>query len=276
MSKVSQFLKELHRKGKQKTHHTNRKKIEVFAEHIFDFLFQNQPIYHCENRIETQYERLKLEFTDILISLEKPMDIQEITNHFFEQIIPDLYQELNADATFFCESDPAARSLEEVYLTYPGFFTIAIYRMAHQLYLLGVALLPRVLTEYAHGKTGIDIHPGAKIGVPFFIDHGTGTVIGETTCIGNRVKIYQGVTLGALVVSKEKANEKRHPSIEDDVIIYSGATILGGETVIGKGSVIGGNAWIIRSVEPMSKVFYQGQIKVKASEVEPYNIYFEI
>ena len=157
------------------------------------------------------------------------------------------------------EGDPAAMSYDEIIFSYPGLFAITVYRVAHQLHEQGVPLLPRIMTEYSHSLTGIDIHPGAHIGESVFIDHGTGVVVGATTEIGNRVRLYQGVTLGALSISKEEAevlrNKKRHPTIEDDVIIYAGATILGGDTVIGARSVIGGNVWITESVPPDTTVF---------------------
>jgi serine O-acetyltransferase len=156
------------------------------------------------------------------------------------------------------EGDPAAKSYDEIIFSYPGLFAITVYRMAHKLHELDVPLLPRMMTEYAHSLTGIDIHPGSKIGGSFFIDHGTGVVVGETTEIGNRVRVYQGVTLGALSIARDEADlyrdKKRHPTIEDDVIIYSNATILGGETVIGARSIIGGNVWITESVPPDTKV----------------------
>ncbi len=144
--------------------------------------------------------------------------------------------------------DPAARSIEEIILSYPGPEAILVHRIAHFLHVRGVPIIPRIMSEYIHGKTGIDIHPGATIGESFFIDHGTGVVVGETCIIGNNVKLYQGVTLGALSVKKSMSGKKRHPTIEDDVTIYSGATILGGETVIGKGSTVGGNVWLTESV----------------------------
>ena len=157
------------------------------------------------------------------------------------------------------EGDPAARHFDEIIFSYPGLFAIAVYRVAHQLHEQGVPLIPRIMTEYAHSRTGIDIHPGVQIGESFFIDHGTGVVVGETTTIGNRVRIYQGVTLGALSLSKEECEslrtKKRHPTIEDDVIIYANATILGGSTVIGARSVIGGNVWITESVPADTIVF---------------------
>lgn len=178
----------------------------------------------------------------------------------FLETLPDLRRLLALDAQAAMDGDPAAKSLGEVIFSYPCMMAITIYRIAHQLYKLHIPLIPRIMTEYAHRETGIDIHPGATIGRRFFIDHGTGVVIGETTEIGDNVKLYQGVTLGALSF-KEGAdsmrNRKRHPRIEDNVVIYSGATILGGETVIGHDSVIGGNVWIIRSVPPRTKVMME-------------------
>lgn len=168
--------------------------------------------------------------------------------------LPHLRAQLITDAQAALAGDPAASNIEEVILTYPGFEAIMIHRFAHVLYSEGVPYLPRALSEYAHARTGIDIHPGAQIGASFFIDHGTGVVIGETTEIGHRVKIYQGVTLGALSVRRSLSGRKRHPTIEDDVIIYAGATVLGGDTTIGSGSVIGGNLWIVNSIPPQSTV----------------------
>ena len=168
--------------------------------------------------------------------------------------LPDLRRQLILDAQAALEGDPAASSLEEIILTYPGFDAIMTHRFAHLLYQECIPYLPRALSEYSHNRTGIDLHPGAQIGVSFFIDHGTGVVIGESTEIGNRVKIYQGVTLGALSVKRSLSGRKRHPTIEDDVVIYAGATVLGGQTIIGAGSMIGGNVWITDSIPPQSKV----------------------
>jgi serine O-acetyltransferase len=169
--------------------------------------------------------------------------------------IPELRILLDADVRTAYEGDPAAGSLEEVVFSYPSILAITAYRVAHQLYLAHVPMIPRIITEYAHSETGIDIHPGATIGERFFIDHGTGVVIGESAHIGNNVKLYQGVTLGALSIPRRNApKQKRHPTIEDDVTIYSGATILGGDTVIGRGSVIGGNAWLVSSVPPNTRL----------------------
>jgi len=166
--------------------------------------------------------------------------------------LPEIRRKIMLDAQSALEGDPAARSFEEIILSYPGLEAIMVYRIANFLHKNGVPLIPRIMSEYIHGKTGIDIHPGASIGESFFIDHGTGIVIGESCIIGNNVKLYQGVTLGAISVKKSLSNRKRHPTIEDNVTIYAGATILGGETVIGKGSIVGGNVWLTQSVPPNS------------------------
>jgi len=187
-------------------------------------------------------------------------DAGMLANEFFDSV-PVLHDELQQDVTAMFEGDPAAKSRNEVIRTYPGFYAIAAYRFAHKLHQLDIEGMPRIITEHAHSKTGIDIHPAARIGNHFCIDHGTGIVIGETTIIGNHVKIYQGVTLGALSVSKEDAKKKRHPTIEDHVVIYSGATILGGETVIGRNSIVGGNVWITRSLPANSKIYYQARLQ---------------
>ena len=177
---------------------------------------------------------------------------------FLEQL-PVIRKILVTDVQAAYDGDPAAKNIDEVIISYPGVFAVTIHRIAHQLWRQEIPLLPRMMSEYAHSITGIDVHPGAAIGPSFFIDHGTGVVVGETTTIGERVRIYQGVTLGALSLPKEEVKQlryaKRHPTIEDDVTIYAGATILGGETVIGAGSVIGGSVWITRSVPPGTKVF---------------------
>jgi serine O-acetyltransferase len=176
----------------------------------------------------------------------------------FLETIPDIQRVLAKDVQACFDGDPAAKSLDEIIFCYPGIFAIMVYRLAHKLHDLGVPFIPRIMTEYAHGQTGIDIHPGADIGEGFVIDHGTGVVIGETTFIGKSVRLYQGVTLGALSLPKNAGEalrgKKRHPTIEDEVIIYSGATILGGQTRIGARSVIGGNVWLTESVPPDTKV----------------------
>ena len=200
--------------------------------------------------------------TKIALSYRKPPvegDIEEaaekILDAFFEKL-PALKEALLKDAQAGLDGDPAANSVDEIILAYPGFFAIFVYRFAHELNSANVPLIPRMMSEYAHTKTGIDIHPGAAIGERFFIDHGTGVVIGETSNVGNNVKLYQGVTIGALSTknAKDLFGKKRHPTIEDDVVIYACAAVLGGNTVIGKGSTIGGNSFITESVAPNSKI----------------------
>jgi serine O-acetyltransferase len=208
--------------------------------------------------IEDSVKTLKKRFIQYFESVSALMPQSEAKSSanaevFFERL-PKLAEMLDLDAMAALNGDPAAYSREEIIITYPGFYAVIIFRLAHTLHELGIPLLPRLMTEYAHEKTGIDIHPGAKIGDSFFIDHGTGVVIGETSVIGKNVKIYQGVTLGALSVKKKLQSLKRHPTIEDDVVIYANATILGGDTIIGKGSVIGGSTWIVESVKPGSVV----------------------
>jgi serine O-acetyltransferase len=191
---------------------------------------------------------------------------------FFDRI-PHIYENLLKDANAFLNFDPASKSIEGVIVYYPGFYSIMVYRLSHELYRLGIPYLCRMISEYAHSKTGIDIHPGATIGEHFLIDHGTGIVIGETALIGENVKIYQGVTLGALMVEKGLASKKRHPTIEDNVVIYAGSTILGGETVIGHDTIIGGNTWITKSVTPNSVVYHESKMVVRDSKKfkEPIN-----
>ncbi|WP_370459114.1 serine O-acetyltransferase EpsC [Aggregicoccus sp. 17bor-14] len=194
----------------------------------------------------------------------------------FEEVLGTLYPLLQEDADALYRGDPAARSVDEVILTYPGFYAVAIYRLAHALHALALPLVPRLLTEMAHRRTGVDIHPGARIGPRFVIDHGTGVVIGETCVIGAGVKLYQGVTLGALTVDKALADQKRHPTLEDRVVVYANATILGGATVIGHDSVIGGNAWITASVPPYSLVSRKSEVRVRASDGQTMDIEFHI
>lgn len=186
---------------------------------------------------------------------ERTGKAEQICMEFFKKI-PKIREYVETDVQAFFDGDPAAYNRNEIILSYPGLYAITVNRIAHELFLLSVPLIPRIMTEHAHSKTGIDIHPGATIGKYFFIDHGTGIVVGETTIIGDNVKVYQGVTIGALSTrgGQRLKGVKRHPTIEDNVTIYSGASILGGETIIGKGSVIGSNAFITKSIEPGSKV----------------------
>ena len=190
---------------------------------------------------------------------------ETLANAFFDSLIP-VYNLLLQDASFIEASDPATNSIDEVIITYPGFYAVAIHRFAHELYKLNIPYLPRMMAEYAHSHTGIDIHPGATIDSPFAIDHGTGIVIGETTIIRKEVRIYQGVTLGALAVEKSLATKKRHPTICEGVVLYAGCTILGGSTEIGHHSIIGGNVWLTTSVPPHTTVYNSVRNKIQNSQ----------
>jgi len=208
--------------------------------------------------------RLKIRLAKLLKPVELNISIPlEVAAAAFFQALPSIKADLDADARVIAENDPAASGAAEVVLAYPGFFAIMVYRMAHKLHGLGIPLIPRMMTEQAHSSTGIDIHPGATIGKSFFIDHGTGIVIGETAIIGNNVKFYQGVTVGALNVTKSLAAQKRHPTIEDNVIIYAGSTILGGKTVVGHDSIIGGNVWLTESVPAYSIVYHKSEVRIR-------------
>jgi serine O-acetyltransferase len=241
-----------------------------FIDQLMRLLFPvTQDCKSVSQHVEETYQSLHEQLTNLLCPLEKNLaeSPSVITERFFERL-PAIYDSLLLDAHSIADNDPASIGVEEVVAVYPGFYGIAVYRIAHELLQLNVPLLPRMLTEYAHGQTGIDIHPGAQIGRSFFIDHGTGVVIGETTIIGDNVKIYQGVTLGATYVAKSMAQKKRHPTIENNVVIYANATILGGYTVVGHDSVIGGNVWLTTSVEPHSLVFHQHQTDVRLKSLE--------
>jgi serine O-acetyltransferase len=237
--------------------------VAIFFSNLLATLFADfaQQTFQSQEEFEDHVKKLKEELHQILLFNPKKSenDARFVTERLFEAI-PEIYEKIDEDVTAMYEGDPAAKSRSEVIRTYPGFYAIAAYRIAHELYRLGVQEIPRIITEHAHSKTGIDIHPGAKIGQHFCIDHGTGVVIGETAVIGDHVKIYQGVTLGALSVSKEDAEKKRHPTLEDHVVVYAGATILGGETIIGSHSVIGGNVWLTSSVPAYSKIYYQSKM----------------
>ena len=220
--------------------------------------------------------RVEAELTELLAAVGlKDQAAYRVIDAFFEKL-PSVASCLTEDAQFIADGDPAAFSVDEVILAYPGFFAICAHRVAHQLYRFEVPIVPRLISEYAHQHSGCDIHPGAHMGCPFFIDHATGIVIGETARIGDRVKIYQGVTLGALSVKKDLANRQRHPTIEDDVIIYANATVLGGETLIGAGSVIGGNVFLTTSVPANSVVYHKSEVRVRHSEELEDGIEFHI
>lgn len=242
---------------------------KVAAHHLVDELFNLLFPVQCADPkpARLQYAILKHDLELLLQPVLTDRDPARVSEAFFRRL-PAVHDALLEDAQAILQFDPAATCLEEVIATYPGFQAIAVYRIAHCLYQLEVPLVPRVFSEYLHGKTGIDIHPAASIGKAFFIDHGTGVVIGATAVIGNNVKIYQGVTLGALQVDKSLADVKRHPTIEDNCIIYANSTILGGETVVGHSSVIGGNTWLTASVPPYSVVLHQPQVKVRTKPFE--------
>ncbi|MGB5554791.1 MAG: serine O-acetyltransferase EpsC [Flavobacteriaceae bacterium] len=239
---------------------TLKKKVETFTDRLFYTLFD------IDTPVEENLGLLEDEF-DSLIQLAC-WEIDKPCKKMWENYVvklPMILELLNLDAEAIVDCDPASLSIEEVYMAYPGFYAIAIYRLAHELYETGFPLVPRLMTEYAHRQTGVDINPGAQIGKSFFIDHATGVVIGETAIIKDHVKIYQGVTLGALYVAKNLQKTKRHPTIENNVTIYANATILGGNTVVGENSVIGGNAWLTASVPANSTVFHTPEIKIKTS-----------
>lgn len=237
-----------------------------FIDQVLGFLFpeHSRKRYKSVHELDNVYDSLKGNLFELLmISFDNDEVTAEKVMHSFWNQLPTIYESIKKDAQAIYVGDPAAYSQSEVILTYPGFYAIAVHRLAHVFYQFKVPYLPRILAEYAHRKTGIDIHPGASIGENFCIDHGTGIVIGETSVIGNNVKLYQGVTLGALSVDKNLAQTKRHPTLEDDVVIYSNATILGGGTIIGKGSIVGGNVWLIESIPPHSRVYHKEEVVIK-------------
>ncbi|HMV34718.1 MAG TPA: serine O-acetyltransferase [Turneriella sp.] len=240
-----------------------------FIAELLDLLFAGSHLTQQEDPAAWIAELATLQETLrqlLLPFVESDNRAREISSDFFQAQLPVIYEVLWQDAEAAYAGDPAAQNLQEVVLAYPGFYGVAAYRIAHYLHSLAIPTLPRLLSEHAHEKTGIDIHPGAKIGRSFFMDHGTGIVIGGTSVIADNVKIYQGVTLGALSVDKSLASTKRHPTIEEGVVIYAGATILGGDTIIGRNSVIGGNTWIVESVLPYSVVYNKSSSRVRPAK----------
>ena len=252
----------------RKTHHAEWEATPSAQEAIswlndlVHFLFPSNHLPK-QSSYEGILKKNQIDLENILLSYldVKQIDIEGVVEAFYVSL-GDLYQDLRHDASKIYECDPAATSVNEVIVSYPGFYAITVYRIANKLTQLDVSVLPRIISEYAHGKTGVDIHPNASIGVPFMIDHGTGIVIGATSIIGNNVSIYQGVTLGALQVAKELSDTKRHPTVEDNVVIYARTTILGGKTVIGENSIIGGSVFLTKSVEPNSQVFNTHQLRI--------------
>lgn len=252
-------------------HHTHKAEWEAspstidainWLNALYEFLFPNNHL-NKQSKYLGILKKNQIDLVNLLLSYLDPKDIDiEKTVDAFYDSLESIYQSLRQDANKTYECDPAATSIQEVIVSYPGFYAIAVYRIAHRLTQLHVPILPRILSEHAHGKTGVDIHPNASIDVPFFIDHGTGIVIGATSIIGKNVSIYQGVTLGASQVSKELSATKRHPTVENNVIIYARTTILGGNTVIGHNSIIGGSVFLTKSVHPYSNVFNTHQLRI--------------
>lgn len=271
------FINQLFQAHKKAPHLPEPALVCNWQEQLLGLLFPefSNHRYASEREFTQHFKEIELELNRILRRMEDQLPgSAEATEYAFMDRLSDIKGMLMEDANAILKGDPAAVSLTEVIRTYPGFFAIAVYRLAHEFYQLKVPLIPRILTEKAHSQTGIDIHPGAQIGTGLCIDHGTGVVIGETCEIGNYVKIYQGVTLGALSVRKSLAQTKRHPTIEDHVVIYSGATILGGDTQIGEGSIIGGNVWLTKSVPPKSRIYYTAYAQdAKQNELEAKDEY---
>ncbi|MCO4292509.1 serine O-acetyltransferase [Solitalea sp. MAHUQ-68] len=259
-----QFLQILLDKHRSTGTYPSNTEIYRLAKKLLRLMFPEKTNKHylCTDDLANKFAKQEELWVEMLSTMQHvlPADAKRLVKQFMDRL-PYVYEVLLTDMNAIFTGDPASRSEFEVVRTYPGFLAIAYYRLAHELHKLDIPLIPRILTEHAHSKTGIDIHPGAQIDTHFFIDHGTGITIGETCEIGKHVKMYQGITLGALSVSKNLASLKRHPTIEDNVVIYSGATILGGETIIGHDSIIGGNVWLTSSIAPYSKVYHQSQNK---------------
>jgi len=256
ISKIAELLD-----SKSKSLPINKKELEDILDVIFHQLLFPICDGSCTSATKPLYTvySVLLENITNLISKQKA---EKIVENFIAEL-PSLQQKLYKEAKAYLQNDPAARSLEEIILAYPGFYALTVHRLSNILFRLDVPIVPRLFSEYAHASVGIDIHPGATIGNNFYIDHGTGIVIGETTTIGDNVKMYQGVTLGAIFVDKDLQDKKRHPTIEDNVVIYAGATILGGNTVIGHDSTIGGNVWLTKSVVPYSLVFHNSEVRIR-------------
>ena len=259
------FYTELFQQQQIKDAVPSNKEITRWAQQLICLLYPQLStcVLRSVQAVRDMFEELQTELLNILNTTTacQDCDNKQTAKLFFEQV-PELYRLLNTDISAILSGDPAAHTSFEVVRAYPGFYALSFYRIAHVLHQLNVPWVPRILTEHAHSRTGIDIHPAAEIAEYFCIDHGTGIVIGETAKIGNHVKIYQGVTLGALSVKKDMAFTKRHPTVEDHVVIYAGATVLGGETIIGHHSVIGGNVWITESVPPGSLVYHSPEITI--------------
>jgi len=271
--KIKEFINILHRKHKDEWEATpSNHQCIVWLNDLIEFLFPDNHL----SKLSTYEGRLKknqIDLENILLSYLDPglIEIEKKVANFYDSL-ELIYDNLRSDAAKIYENDPAATSVHEVIVSYPGFYAIAVYRISNKLSRLDIPILPRILSEYAHGRTGVDIHPNAVIGVPFMIDHGTGIVIGATSIIGKNVCIYQGVTLGASQVNKELSSVKRHPTVEDNVIIYARSTILGGNTVLGHNSIIGGSVFLTKSVAPYSNVFNTHQLRIDVKQPENVGI----
>lgn len=270
------FIDKIYDSHKQCPECPSPRVVQEFFEGVLGVLFPEYAVKILQERSEVED---KLSYYEVqlqgILGRNKMLinkGSEEVAKDFFRGL-HGVFDSIHEDIDAMFAGDPAAKSKTEVIRSYPGFYAIAAYRIAHLLHRQGVTLIPRIITEFAHSKTGIDIHPGATIGRYFCIDHGTGVVIGETTKIGDHVKIYQGVTLGALSVNKEDADRQRHPTIEDNVVVYAGATILGGDTVIGEGSTIGGNVWLTKSIPPKSKIYYQTKMYDATAETTDMYIF---
>lgn len=274
----SSFIQKIYQKHKDCTKCPSTVMVPQFFTDLLGILFPNfanSPVLDFME-FQKRTQMIHMEMVQILSRNSNEIEIDPVKqSEIFFNGISEVYDKLQLDIDAMFDGDPAAKTREEVIRSYPGFYAIAAFRIAHSLSKLGISNIPRMITEHAHGKTGIDIHPNADIGDYFCIDHGTGVVIGETTVIGKHVKVYQGVTLGALSVNKEDAKVKRHPTIEDNVVIYAGATILGGNTTIGKNSIVGGNVWLTKSIPPESKVYYKAQMHTDNGEEKPDLIIFK-
>jgi len=265
--RIQGFIDLLHKTHKAEWEATpSNQQAVLWLSDLIEFLFPDNHL----NKLSTYIGRLKknqIDLENILLSYlnANTINIEKKVGDFYESL-DIIYEDLRQDATKIYDNDPAATSVHEVIVSYPGFYAIAVYRIANKLTQLQIPILPRILSEHAHGRTGVDIHPNATIGVPFMIDHGTGIVIGATSVIGKNVSIYQGVTLGASQVNKNLSEIKRHPTVEDNVIIYARSTILGGYTVIGHDSIIGGSVFLTKSVSPYSNVFNTHQLRIDVRE----------
>lgn len=248
----------------------NHEEVGLFLTMALDLVYPGnlRKTFHTPESFSDYQKETTALLEKILLGLNTEPSKTKTLLSSFETALPSIANLIHSDARALYTSDPSVDNLAEVVLTFPGLEAISTYRIAHFFYDAKIPILPRALSEVAHSKTGIDIHPGATIGESFFIDHGTGVVIGETAIIGKNVKIYQGVTLGALHVDKSLAQTKRHPTVEDNCVLYSNATILGGNTTIGANSVIGGNVWLTQSIAPNSVVYHKSEVRCKTNTTE--------